>query len=76
MKLDAVRLANRRVSARRIEEVNTLIRDHNRFYPVERNLPIDAATGELLDMGEPWKPRLALTIDGLRAQARARIGGD
>jgi hypothetical protein len=60
--------------ARRIEEVNTLIRDHNRFYPVERNLPIDAATGELLDMGEPWKPQPALTIDRLRAQARARVG--
>ena len=61
--------------ARRIEEVNGLIRDHNRFYPVERNLPIDAATGQLLDMGEPWKPRSALTIDGLRTQARARLGG-
>jgi hypothetical protein len=62
--------------ARRIEEINNLIRDHNRFYPVERNLPIDAATGELLDMGEPWRPRPALTIDGLRTQARARLGGD
>jgi hypothetical protein len=62
--------------ARRIEEINNLIRDHNRFYPVERNLPIDAATGELLDMGEPWRPRSALTIDGLRTQARARVGGD
>jgi len=60
--------------ARRIEEVNGLIRDHNRFYPVERNLPIDAATGQLLDMGEPWKPRAALTIDGLRTRARERIG--
>jgi hypothetical protein len=59
--------------ARRIEEINNLIRDHNRFYPVERNLPIDAATGELLDMGEPWKPRRALTIDGLRTEARARL---
>lgn len=59
--------------ARKIEEANGLIRDHNRFYPVERNLPIDARTGELLDMGEPWKPRASLTIDGLRAQARALL---
>jgi hypothetical protein len=56
--------------ARRIEEANSLIRDHNRFYPVERNLPIDPATGGLLEMGEPWRPRAALTIDGLRARAR------
>jgi hypothetical protein len=55
--------------ARRIEEANALIRDHNRFYPVERNLPIDPATGGLLEMGEPWRPRLALTIDGLRTRA-------
>jgi hypothetical protein len=58
--------------ARRIEEANSLIRDHNRYYPVERNLPIDAATGGLLEMGEPWKPRASLTIDALRAEARAR----
>lgn len=62
--------------ARKIEEANTLIRDHNRFYPVERNLPLDAATGELLDMGEPWKPRQPLTIDGLRMRARVRMGRD
>ncbi len=62
--------------ARRIEEVNRLIRDHNRYYPVgERNLPMDASTGELLEMGEPWKPRPALTIDGLRARARERLNG-
>jgi hypothetical protein len=56
--------------ARRIDEANALIRAHNRYYPVERNLPIDAATGGLLEMGEPWKPMQALTIDALRARAR------
>lgn len=60
--------------ARRIEEANALIRDHNRYYPVERNLPIDPGTGGLLDMGEPWRPKPALTIDGLRARARERAG--
>jgi hypothetical protein len=58
---------------RKIEQANNLIRDHNRSYPVERNLPIDVATGELLEMGEPWKARPALTIDALRAQARTKI---
>jgi hypothetical protein len=58
--------------ARRIDEANALIRDHNRYYPVERNLPIDAATGGLLEMGEPWRPKPPLTIDALRARARDR----
>jgi len=60
--------------ARRIDEANALIRDHNRYYPVERNLPIDAATGGLLEMGEPWKPMKPLTIDALRARAREDAG--
>jgi len=29
--------------------LNTLIDDHNRYYPIEANLPIDVATGRLLD---------------------------
>ena len=61
--------------ARRIEEANRLIRDHNRYYPVERNLPTDPATGGLLEMGEPWLPTPALTIDGLRARAHDRARG-
>jgi hypothetical protein len=59
--------------ARKIEQANNLIREHNRWYPVERNLPMDATTGALLDMGEPWKERAILTIDGLRARARRRF---
>jgi hypothetical protein len=62
--------------ARKLEQANNLIREHNRCYPVERNLPMDAATGELLDMGEPWKARPALTIDGLLTRARATMGRD
>jgi hypothetical protein len=57
--------------ARRIEEANALIHDHNRYYPVERNLPVDPATGGLLEMGEPWRPKRGLTIDGMRERAHA-----
>ena len=57
--------------ARKIEELNRLIGEHNRYYPVEKNLPIDVRSGQLLDMGEPWKPLPALTIDALREMARA-----
>jgi len=59
--------------ARCIEQANRLIQDHNRYYPVEANLPVDPATGGLSEMGEPWRPRPALTVDELRREARERI---
>ncbi|MCU0690198.1 MAG: hypothetical protein MUF54_02225 [Polyangiaceae bacterium] len=36
--------------------LNDLIERHNRWYPVEANLPTDVTTGRILDMGVPWKP--------------------
>jgi hypothetical protein len=37
------------------EEVNELIRDHNEWYPVERQLPMDPRTGEyVLIAGRPY----------------------
>jgi len=57
--------------ARSVEEINRLIGDHNRYYPVERNLAIDVRSGQLLDMGEPWKPMAEITVDALRKRARA-----
>ena len=58
---------------RRIDEANALIREHNKYYPIERNLPMDGVTGNLLELGEPWRPRPALALDDLRAEARARL---
>ena len=57
--------------ARKLEELNRLIGEHNRYYPIEKNLPIDVSSGQLLDMGEPWMPLPAVTIDALREKARA-----
>lgn len=57
---------------RGLERLNALITDHNKNYPVERNLPIDVATGKLMDGAEPWVPRKPVTLDGLRARARIR----
>lgn len=57
--------------ARKLEELNRLIGEHNRYYPVEKNLPVDVLTGQLLDMGEPWTPLPAVTIDALRDKARS-----
>ncbi len=31
--------------------LNELIDKHNRYYPIEANLPIDVRTGRLLDRG-------------------------
>ena len=38
-------------------QVNELIDQHNRYYPIERNLPIDIRTGVDLDRGKPFKKR-------------------
>ncbi|HXX67482.1 MAG TPA: hypothetical protein VEK07_09890 [Polyangiaceae bacterium] len=57
-----------------LEELNRLIRDHNRFYPVERNLPMDPSTGKLLVGGEPWRPLPPVTVDELRRITAAMRG--
>src|SRR6187431_2539608 len=36
--------------------LNDLIDKHNRYYPIEANLPIDVRTGRLLERGSPWRP--------------------
>lgn len=37
--------------------LNTLIDKHNRYYPIEANLPIDRRTGLPLDGDHPFSPR-------------------
>jgi hypothetical protein len=48
------------VARRTFEDVNDLIRDHNQWYPVERQLPMDPRTGEyVLIAGRPyWRTEL------------------
>ncbi len=51
------------VRARSFDDVNDLIRDHNEWYPVERQLPMDPVTGEyVLIAGRPYR-REELTAD-------------
>jgi hypothetical protein len=69
---DAITLA----IERRIALLNSLVQDHNRFYPVESNLRIDVTSGQLLDMrGEPWKPLPPATAESLRALSRSERRG-
>jgi hypothetical protein len=43
------------VQARRFDDVNDLVKDHNEWYPVERQLPMDPRTGEyVLIAGRPY----------------------
>jgi hypothetical protein len=70
--LEAEQKANGSISVsavRQLEQLNKLIAEHNKYYPVEANLPVDVSTGELMLMGEPWRPMRSLTIDALRRKA-------
>jgi hypothetical protein len=51
--------------------LNDLIGRHNRYYPIEANLPIDVRSGKLLERGVPWRPLPAVTMDELLARAAA-----
>lgn len=51
--------------------LNDLIGRHNRYYPIEANLPIEVRTGRLLDRGVPWRPLAQVTADDLLARAAA-----
>jgi hypothetical protein len=54
-----------------LARLNDLIARHNRFYPIEANLPIDLRTGEFIDRsGEKWLPLQVLSRRALIAQAR------
>ena len=70
--------AHARVAAplRAFERMLDLVSRHNRYYPVEANLPMHPRTGELMDRtGEPWRPRRAATLDELVARAVERLDG-
>jgi hypothetical protein len=39
-----------------LKKLNELVRTHNRYYPVEANLPMDRKTGSYLVYGRAWMP--------------------
>jgi len=50
--------------------LHELIEAHNRYYPIEAVLPIDAITGALLDFGgRPWEPMPIPTLPELIERA-------
>ena len=62
--------ASRELTAE-LARLNDLIARHNRYYPIEANLPIDVRTRRLLDRGAPWQPLPAVTSADLLARAAA-----
>ncbi len=48
--------------AAELAQLNDLIDRHNRYYPIEANLPIDVRTGRLVERGVPWRPLPAVTV--------------
>ncbi len=54
-----------------IAKTNALIDAHNRYYPIEANLPIDPRSGEYLQLGRLWKREPLLTVEALVAEVIA-----
>jgi hypothetical protein len=54
-------------------KLNELVKAHNRYYPVEANLPMDRQTGAYLIYGRVWHPEPAYTAELLLARAHAAI---
>ncbi len=64
--LDPEAHARARAPVRALARLEDLVSRHNRFYPIEANLPIDPRTGALRDRhGEPWRPMPCPSLDDL-----------
>jgi hypothetical protein len=56
-----------RARAQRLDlaKTNKLIVTHNKYYPMEANLPMDMQTGAFLLLGQPWQPEPLVTVERL-----------
>lgn len=55
-----------------VREINRLIDTHNRYYPIEANLPMHPKTGALVERGGmPWRPLAPITIEDIVARVFA-----
>lgn len=59
--------------ARALASLCELVEAHNHYYPIEARLPIDRATGGLLDGGQPWAPMALPTWETLLARAEQSV---
>jgi len=53
-----------------LTKLNALVQAHNRYYPIEANLPMDRHTGGYLVYGQLWQPEEPFTPTRILAMAR------
>ncbi len=68
---DPVQAVGSTAIAAELATLNDLIARHNRYYPIEANLPIEVRTGRLLDRGVPFRPLAPVSAGDLLARAAA-----
>lgn len=56
-----------------LRKMNELVEQHNRYYPIEANLPCDLRTGAYMIYGRPWEQEPPWTADRLVASALSVI---
>ena len=56
-----------------LERLNKLVVQHNKYYPIEANLPMDRRTGGYLVYGKPWLPESLYTVQRFVGLAQAAI---
>jgi hypothetical protein len=67
--VDARVYVRERAPAKALERLAGLIERHNRWYPIEANLPMHPRTGELVERtGDPWRPMRVPTLDEFLAR--------
>ena len=50
---------------KKLAELSKLVEQHNTYYPMEANLPLDPETSQMMELGEPWRPMPRPTIESL-----------
>ena len=60
---------------KKLAELVKLVEQHNAYYPIEANLPIDPETGQTVELGEPWKPLPRPTLESLLEEEARRENG-
>ncbi len=60
---------------RAVSSLRALVEAHNKYYPIEANLPIDPRTGELVEFGKRWSPEPLPTFEDLIARAHQSSSG-
>jgi hypothetical protein len=67
------RAAHEDGTTRALARLNALITRHNRYYPMEANLPIHPPTGRAMEHGALWEALAPWSLERLVATAKKRI---